>query len=77
MDEQEFTTQIEEQQELSKLETKLDFNLKAVGKPVIVIDGVRQWTGEIIKVKDEETFVVKHPKLNIEFEVSIFNVRYI
>lgn len=73
MDEIQFEQEIQNQ----KLETKLDFNLKSVGKSVLVIDGVRQWIGEIIKVKDEETFIVLHPKLNIEFEINIFNIRYL
>jgi ribosome maturation factor RimP len=57
-------------------QTKLDFNRKAIGKTVTVIEDGRQWEGQITGVKDEETFQIKHHKLNLTLDVSIFNVRY-
>ena len=57
--------------------SRLEIHKKSIGKPVIVIDRDRQWQGEIMGVKDKETFLVRHPKLNVEFEVNLFNIRYL
>lgn len=55
---------------------KIEVNKKAVGKTAKVLDRTGEWEGEIVGVKDEETFLVKNLLIPIPLEVSIFDLRY-
>mgnify|MGYP002507720948 FL=1 len=52
---------------------RLDINKKLIGKPVRVLDSDGEWVGEVIDVKDEDTFIVSNG--NTLVAVDIFDVR--
>lgn len=55
---------------------KIELNKKAIGKTAKVLDQTGEWEGEIVGVKDAETFLVKNFLISIPLEVSIFDLRY-
>ena len=52
---------------------RLDINKKLIGKPVRVLDSDGEWVGEVIDVKDEDTFIVSNG--NTLVAVDIFDIR--
>jgi hypothetical protein len=52
---------------------RLDINKKLIGKPVRVLDSDGEWVGEVVDVKDEDTFIVSNG--NTLVAVDIFDVR--
>jgi hypothetical protein len=52
---------------------RLDINKKLIGKSVRVLDSDGEWVGEVIDVKDEDTFIVSNG--NTLVAVDIFDVR--
>lgn len=56
------------------LDRKVEVNKKMVGKNVWVIEGRYTWMGEVVDVKDAETFFVKDVNKEIK-EVNIFDIR--
>ena len=55
---------------------KIEVNKKAVGKVAKVLDRTGEWEGQIVGVKDDETFLVKNLLVPIPLEVNIFDLRY-
>ena len=55
------------------MENKIEINKKLIGKTVRVIEESIDWFGEVVSVKDENTFIVSNGISG--FEVDIFNVR--
>lgn len=54
---------------------KITYNKRAIGHACYVLHDNGYWYGQIIGVKDEETFVVKNTE-GKEFLVNIFDIRY-
>ena len=55
---------------------KIDYNKKMVGKSVFVERlGANRWSGKIVSVLDEDTFLISNSKTGITFKVSIYDVR--
>ncbi len=55
---------------------KIDYNKKMVGKSVFVESlGANRWSGKIVSVLDEDTFLISNSKTGITFKVSIYDVR--
>lgn len=54
---------------------KIEINKKMIGKTVKVLEHEYQWIGEIVDVKDENTFIVSNGDGLIP--VDIFNIRSI
>lgn len=54
-------------------ESKLDINSRLVGKTVRVLSSDGEWVGEVISVKDEDTFLVSNG--NSLIAVDIFDIR--
>lgn len=52
---------------------RLDINKKLIGKPIRVLDSEGEWVGEVVDVKDEDTFIVSNG--NTLVAVDIFDVR--
>ena len=52
---------------------RLDINKKLIGKSVRVLDSDGEWAGEVVDVKDEDTFIVSNG--NALVAVDIFDVR--
>jgi hypothetical protein len=52
---------------------RLDINKKLIGKPVRVLDSDGEWVGEVVDVKDEDTFIVSNG--NTLVAVDIFDLR--
>lgn len=52
---------------------RLNVNQKMCGKTVLVVDPEGNWIGQVLNVKDAETFIVKGE--DFTREVSIFDVR--
>jgi hypothetical protein len=52
---------------------RLDINKKLIGKSVRVLDSDGEWVGEVVDVKDEDTFIVSNG--NTLVAVDIFDVR--
>jgi hypothetical protein len=52
---------------------RLDINKKLIGKPVRVLDSDAEWVGEVVDVKDEDTFIVSNG--NTLVAVDIFDLR--
>jgi hypothetical protein len=60
---------------LNNMSNKLEYNQKAVGHVVRVVEPKKEpWTGEIIEAIDEDYFKIRDD-LGIEHKVDIFNVR--
>jgi hypothetical protein len=52
---------------------KIQINKKLIGKSVKVLDEGFEWIGEVVDVRDEESFVVSNGEsLSV---VDIFNIR--
>lgn len=56
-------------------DNKITYNKRAIGKSVYVLTKTGFWYGNVIGVKDEETFIVKNSE-GKEFPVNIFDIRY-
>lgn len=52
---------------------KIQINKKLIGKSVKVLDEDFEWIGEVMAVKDEESFVVSNGEALVV--VDIFNIR--
>lgn len=52
---------------------RLDINKKLIGKTVRILDQEGEWVGEVVDVKDEDTFIVSNG--NTLVAVDIFDVR--
>ena len=52
---------------------RLDINKKLIGKSVRVLDSDGEWVGDVVDVKDEDTFIVSNG--NTLVAVDIFDVR--
>lgn len=53
---------------------KYPFSQKMLGKTVFVVNH-NGWFGEVEKVINWESFIIKNTKLNRSFEVSIWDIR--
>jgi hypothetical protein len=52
---------------------RLDINKKLIGKTIRILDQEGEWVGEVVDVKDEDTFIVSNG--NTLVAVDIFDVR--
>jgi tRNA A37 methylthiotransferase MiaB len=52
---------------------RIQINKKLVGKHVKVLVNDSEWIGEVIGVKDEETFIVSNGEASVS--VDIFDIR--
>jgi hypothetical protein len=52
---------------------RLDINKKLIGKHIRVLDSQGEWVGEVVDVKDDDTFIVSNG--NTLVAVDIFDVR--
>lgn len=52
---------------------KLEINKKLIGKAVRVLDQEGEWVGEVVDVKDEDTFIISNG--NTLVAVDIFDIR--
>ena len=52
---------------------RLDINKKLIGKQIRVLDSQGEWVGEVVDVKDDDTFIVSNG--NTLVAVDIFDVR--
>lgn len=52
---------------------KIQINKKLIGKSVKVLDEDFEWIGEVVDVRDEESFVVSNGESLVV--VDIFNIR--
>lgn len=52
---------------------KLEINKKLIGKTIRILDQEGEWVGEVVDVKDEDTFIVSNG--NTLVAVDIFDVR--
>lgn len=58
-----------------KLDDKVTYNEKMVGKHVLVVQGLKQWRGVVTKVIDGDTLEVEDFKSRDLYQVDIFNIR--
>lgn len=54
---------------------KLEINKRMIGKTIKVLDNEFEWLGEIVDVKDQDTFIVSNGDSLVA--VDIFDVRSI
>lgn len=54
-------------------QAKIEVNKKLIGKTVKVLEYDKSWTGQVVSVEDEDTFIVTNGREN--FTVDIFNIR--
>ena len=54
---------------------KLEINKRMIGKTIKVLDNEFEWLGEIVDVKDQDTFIVSNGDSLVV--VDIFDVRSI
>jgi len=54
-------------------EVKIQINKKLIGKSVKVLDKEVEWIGEVVGVKDEDTFIISNGDSLIP--VDIFDIR--
>lgn len=55
---------------------QIDYNKKAIGQIVFVLDKKGDWEGKILDVLNFETFSVERLNDKKVFEVNIFDIRY-
>jgi len=55
--------------------SKLEINKRMIGKTIKVLDNEFEWLGEIVDVKDQDTFIVSNGDSLVA--VDIFDVRSI
>jgi len=55
---------------------QIDYNKKAIGHIVFVLEKRDSWEGKIIDVKNHEIFIVERLSDSKRFDVNIFDIRY-
>jgi hypothetical protein len=54
-------------------DSKIQINRRLIGKTIKVLDSDFEWVGEVVDVKDADTFIVSNGESLVS--VDIFNVR--
>jgi hypothetical protein len=54
-------------------DSKIQINRRLIGKTIKVLDSDFEWVGEVVDVKDEDTFIVSNGESLVS--VDIFNIR--
>jgi hypothetical protein len=54
-------------------EVKIEINKKLIGKTVKVLESEYEWLGEVVDVRDEDTFIISNGDTLVA--VDIFNIR--
>lgn len=54
-------------------DAKIQVNKRLIGKTIKVLDSDFEWVGEVVDVKDEDTFLVSNGETLVS--VDIFNIR--
>ena len=52
---------------------RIEANKKMIGKSVLVMDESGEWLGEVVGVKDADTFLVRNDTQTVE--VDIYDIR--
>jgi hypothetical protein len=54
-------------------DAKIQANRRLIGKTIKILDSDFEWVGEVVDVKDEDTFLVSNGETLVT--VDIFNIR--